>query len=228
MILDDMDYAVVVDPFKACFLVSEVIQNNVRKQRGIACAVYFKGKILLVTSSSAVEAKYHQKKPVLIAERFSRKHFHDYRLEVSIFGKHGKFTFLKIDKEHEFGKVGRSWVISLNLELPCSERKASENQFRGMQEFELLFKRDGNSTNVEVISEKPTELTSILGAPIIIENKQVKETQSGRFSVIGVVGLTSDLEEEKLCPCYLDLLDENTLGEWFAACSYSFNWTNIF
>ena len=215
-----MDYAAGVDPFKATFLVSEVIQNNVLKRRGIACAVCFKGKIFLVTSSSAVEAKDHSKKLVLIAERFSRKHFHDYRLEVSLLAKRGNFTFLKIDKEHEFGKVGRSWVMSLNLELPSSERKASENQFRGMEDFELQFKRNGNCTNIEVISEKPTELTSILGAPIIIENKQVKETQSGRFSVIGVVGLTSESEEEKLCPCYLDLLDENTLGEFCLVCAH--------
>ena len=110
--------------------------------------------------------------------------------------------------------MGRSWVISLNLELPSSERKAAQNQFRVMQEFELQFKPDGNTTNIEVISEKPTELTSILGAPIIIENKEVKETQSGRFSVVGVVGLTSDSKEEKLCPYYLDLLDKNTLGKF--------------
>ena len=210
----NMEYRVVVEPSKAIFVVSEVIQNNVLKHRGIACAVNFKGKIFLVTSSSAVEAKDHQKNLVLIAERYSRKHFHDYRLEVSILSKLGCFTFLKINKECEFGKVGRSWVISLNLELPSCERKASQNQFRGMQEFELQFKRDGNSTNIEVISEKPTELTSILGAPIIIENKEVKETQSGRFSVIGVVGLTSDSKGEKLCPYYLDLLDENTLGKF--------------
>ena len=209
----NMEYRVVVDPFKAIFVVSEVIQNNVLKHRGIACAVNFKGKIFLVTSSSAVEAD-QQKNLVLIAERYSRRHFHDYRLEVSVLSKLGYFTFLKINKECEFGKVGRSWVISLNLELPSSESKASQNQFRGMQEFELQFKRDGNSTNIEVISEKPTELTSILGAPIIIENKEVKETHSGRFSVIGVVGLTSDSKGEKLCPYYLDLLDENTLGKF--------------
>ena len=50
-----------MEPFKAIFVVSEVIQNNVLKQRGIACAVNFKGQIFLVTSSSAVEAKDHQK-----------------------------------------------------------------------------------------------------------------------------------------------------------------------
>lgn len=57
----NMEYRVVVEPFKAIFVVSEVIQNNVLKQRGIACAVNFKGQIFLVTSSSAVEAKDHQK-----------------------------------------------------------------------------------------------------------------------------------------------------------------------
>ena len=52
-----------------------MIQNNVLKQRGIACAVNFEGQIFLVTSSSTFEAKDHQKNLVLIAERYSRKHF---------------------------------------------------------------------------------------------------------------------------------------------------------
>lgn len=208
-----------VNPLKAIFFVSEVIQKNVFKRRGIACAVYIKKKRWLVTSSSALEEKDNQNKPEFIAERFSRRHFGHYRLlEVSIFKTLGNFTFLKIGKKSSGGKLGRSWLTILNLESPSSAKKESENQFFGtQQDVKLEFKRDGNSTNTEVITEKPAELTSILGAPIINEDKKMKKTQSGRFSFIGVVGLTSD-SVKKLCPGYLDK-DENALGKFCLVCT---------
>lgn len=194
-----------MDPFKSLFLISENVQNNLLKRRGIACAVYFEGQLFLLTSSSAISSKGNPKK--LIAERFSRKHFGDYRLEVSLFRKLGSFTLLKIDKGNENGEKGSAWVSGLNPESPSAERKRSASPFCGTQRFKLELKCHGNNTNIEVISGKAA-LTSILGAPIIAENKHTKTKHRGRFSVIGVVGLTS---EKKLCPCYLD---ENSLGEF--------------
>ena len=82
------------------------------------------------------------------------------------------------------------------LTSPCATEK-----------FKFKFKCDGERGTIELISEKPIEKTSIVGAPIIIE-------QSGRFSVIGVVGLTS---EKQLCPCYLN---ESILGESCFICAY--------
>lgn len=197
------------DPFKALFFISEDVQNNVLKKRGIACAVYFQEQIFLLTSS-AIGSKGKSKK--LIAERFSRKHFGDYRLQVSLFRKRGNFTLLKIDKGNEIGEKGSGWVIGLNPESPSPERKALASPFCGTQNFVVELKGDGNNTNIEVISAKAIQRTSILGAPIIVENKHTKKTQSGRFSVIGVVGLTS---EKELCPCYLD---ENRLGKFCLVC----------
>ena len=214
----EMDHEVDVEPFKATYFVSEVVQNNVLKRRGIACAVFYKDAILLLTSSSAVEETDNEKK--LIAERFSSKHFGDYRLEVSFFRQCGSFTFLRIVKEHKFGRMGRSWVISLNLESPSSETK-SATPFCGRQDqkIKLEFKRAANRTTIEVISGKTVDRTSILGAPIVIERNQMNKKHSGRFAVVGVVGLTS---EDKLCPYYWDLSDENTrsLGEFCLVCPY--------
>ena len=192
--------------FEALFFISEDVQNNVFKKKGIACAVYFKEQIFLLTSSSVIGSKGNSKK--LIAERFSRKHFGDYRLEVSLFRKLGNFTLLKIDKGNEIGEKGRGWVIGLHPESPSSERKALASPFCGTQNFAVELKGDGNNTNIEVISRKAIQRTSILGAPIIVENKHTKKTQS----VIGVVGLNS---EKKLCPCYLD---ENRLGKFCLVC----------
>ena len=193
------------DPSKCLFFISENVQNNLLKRRGIACAVYFKEQLFLLTSSSAISSKGNPKK--LIAEQFSPEQFGDYRLEVSLFSKLGSFTLLKIDKGNENGEKGSGWVSGLNPESPSPERKRSASPFCGKQRFEIELKWHGNNTNIEVISGE-AKITSILGAPIIVENKHTNTTQSGIFSVIGVVGLT---REKKLCPCYLD---ENRLGEF--------------
>ncbi|XP_067026413.1 uncharacterized protein [Acropora muricata] len=190
-----MDYTVDVEPLKATFLVKEVFQNGVFKLRGIASAVYFKGQVLLITSSAVVEATNDRKKH--IAERFSRKHVGGYRLDVSILGQRGDFTFLSIMKEYPRA-MRTGWVISLNLELPSSKRKAQGYPLSGTGEFKLQFQWDGST---QVIPTKPIDWTSIVGVPIIIKNKLSNKNQSGRFSVIGVVGST---REEKLCLCYLN------------------------
>ncbi|XP_074620442.1 uncharacterized protein LOC141879181 isoform X2 [Acropora palmata] len=194
------------DPSKSLFFISENVQNNLLKRRGIACAVYFKEQLFLLTSSSAISSKGNPKK--LIAEQFSPEQFGDYRLEVSLFSKLGSFTLLKIDKGNENGEKGSGWVSGLNPESPSPERKRSASPFCGKQRFEIELKWHGNNTNIEVISGE-AKITSILGAPIIVENKHTNTTQSGIFSVIGVVGLT---REKKLCPCYLD---ENRLEMLF-------------
>ena len=199
-----MDYDVDVKPLKATFLVKEEVQKSVFKPRGIACAVCFKGKIFLLTSSSVVDATDNRKKH--IAERFPRRHFGDYRLDVSICEQLGNFTFLRIINENARASMGTPWV-SLNLELPSSERKALGCPLSGTGEFKLQVRWDANSANIQVITTKSIDWTSILGVPIIIKNTQSNKRQSGRFSVIGVVGLSG---EEKICLCYLDQLDENT------------------
>ena len=195
-----MDYDVDVKPLKATFFVKEVFQNDSFKLRGIACAVRFKEKIFLLTSSAVVEATDNRRN--LIAERFSRKHVGDYRLDVSILGQLGNVTFLRIMKEYPRARsaMGTSWVICLNLEVPSSERKASGLPLfgTGAGEFDLQVQCDGST---QVIPTKSIDWTSILGVPITVENTQTNKKQSCRFSVIGVVGLNS---EDKFCLCYFD------------------------
>ena len=212
-----MDYETFVDCYKCIYFVSEEVQNNMLNRRGIACSVFYEGEKRLLTSSSAVEPTDNRKK--FIAERFSSKQFGDYRLEVSFLERRGNFSVLKIHNEHKFGKRGKSSVISLNLESPSDEIKELAKPFRGKRAVELQLKCDGNSKTFEVISKKGVDKTSIIGAPIIIENKYMRKKHSSRFSVVGVVGLTS---EEKLCPCYWDALDANTLslGEFCLVCAF--------
>ena len=171
----------------------------------MASAVSVNGQSFLLTSSSAIKDKDKQEK--LIFKRFSRKHFGRYTVEASFYGEFGEFTFLRI-KDTPKGNGGKFDIHRLNLELPPSESLNVLASPCGMEKFKFEFKCDGNIRKI-ALNEESIEETSILGAPIINE-------QSGQFSVIGVVGWTS---EETLCPCYWN---ENTLGEFSLVCTHSF------
>ena len=159
---------------------------------------------LLLTSSSAI--KDEDKKENLIFKRFSRKHFGRYTVKVSFHKEFGEFTFLKIKGTPQAN--GGNWSIDpLNLKLPSSENLKVLTSPCATENFKFKFECDGESGTIEVITKKPIEETSIVGAPIIIE-------QSGQFSVIGVVGLTS---EKQLCPCYLNA---DILGEFCLVCAH--------
>ncbi|XP_068705615.1 uncharacterized protein [Montipora foliosa] len=198
---------------KAIYLVSENVQGTLFK-RGIACAVSFQNETFLLTSSSVVKEVNASEKPKqLIAERFSRKYFGDYRAEVSILTTIGKFTFLKIVQECKCHKR-EGWSIGpfiFNVDVPSSEMKASGmSPFCGRQKFKVVeFECNGNNMNIEVKTEIPIERTSIVGAPIFNEKKNTQKRKS-KYPVnavhIGVVGLNS---EGRLCSYYLnkDVLD---------------------
>ncbi|XP_015770318.1 PREDICTED: uncharacterized protein LOC107348766 isoform X1 [Acropora digitifera] len=180
-----------MDPFKVLCFLSEGKQNKRFKRRCMASAVVVNGQYLLLTSSSAI--KDEDKKENLILKRFSRKHFGRYTVEACFLKEFGEFTFLKIKGTPQDN--GRLWYIRpLNVKLPSSENLRALTSPCAMENFKFKFKCDGEKGTIELISKRPVEETSIVGAPIIIE-------QSGRFSVIGVVGLTS---ERQLCPCYLN------------------------
>ena len=103
---------------------------------------------------------------------------------------------------------GGKWSIGpLDLKLPSSENLKALTSPCATEKFKFKFKCDGESGTIEVITKKPIEETSIVGAPIIIE-------QSGKFFVIGVMGLTS---EKQLCPCYLNA---DILGEFCLVCAH--------
>ncbi|XP_067056443.1 uncharacterized protein [Acropora muricata] len=180
-----------MDPSKVLCFLSEGEQHKRFKRRCIASAVDFNGQYLLLTSSSAI--KDEDKKKNLILKRFSRKHFGRYTVEACFFEEFGEFTFLKIKGTPQDN--GGNWDMRpLNLKLPSSENLKVLTSRCATEKFKFEFKCDGERGTIELISKRPIEETSIVGAPIIIE-------QSGRFSVIGVVGLTN---EKQLCPCYLN------------------------
>ena len=206
---------------KSIYLIRENFEDSVCK-RGIACAVSFKEEVFLLTSSSVVkEVKANEKPKKLIAERFSRENFGDYRAEVSIYKTIDKFAFLKIDKECKFINIREGWSTShrnFNVNVPSSQTKASAmspfcETLRQKKVKPVVFECDGNDTNIEVNTETPIERTSILGAPIVLKKKKAKKRKNDLF-VIGVVGLRS---EEELCSCYLN---QNVLGEICLVCAH--------
>ncbi|XP_067034511.1 uncharacterized protein [Acropora muricata] len=190
---------------KAIYLIRENFEDSMCK-RGIACAVSFQEEVFLLTSSSVVkEVKANEKPKKLIGQRFSRKHFGDYQVEVSIYTTIDKFTFLKIDNECKFSNVKEGWSTdhpNFNVVVPSSETKAlAKSPFCESlwpRAKSVAFECNENNTIIEV--NPPIERTSILGAPIFLETKTTQRRKSGK-RVIGVVGLSS---EEKLCSCYLN------------------------
>ena len=187
-----------MDPLKALCFLSEGEQNRQFKRRCIASAVVVEGEYLLLTSSSAI--KDEDKKENLIFKRFSRKHFGRYTVKVLFLKEFGEFTLLKI-KDTPKDNGGNWDICPLNLKLPSSENLKALTSPCATEKFKFNFKCGGESGTIKLIGKNPIEETSIVRAPIITE-------QSGQFSVIGVVGLTS---EKQLCPCYLN---ENILGEF--------------
>ena len=204
--IDDMD------PCKALCFLSKDKQNSEVKRRFMASAVNVNGQSFLLTSSSAIKDKDKQEK--LIFKRFSRKHFGRYTVEASFFAEFGEFTFLRI-KDTPKDNGGKFDIHRLHLKLPPSKSLNVLTSPCALEKFKFKFKCDGNTRKIER-SETSIEETSIVGAPIIVE-------QSDQFSVIGVLGWTS---EETLCPCYWN---ENTLGEFsLVSLIHSFRWTYIF
>lgn len=193
-----------MNPLKVVCFLSEGKESRQFKTRCIASVVNVDGQYRLLTSSSAI--KDEDKKESLILKRFSRKSFGRYMVKASFFKQFGEFTFLKIKGTPN--DKGEEWHIRpLNLKLPPSENLKALTSPCAVGQFEFKFKCDGESGTIELISKKPIEETSIVGAPIIIE-------QSGKFSVVGVVGLTRD---KQLYPCYLN---KNILGESFFVCDH--------
>ena len=193
-----------MDPLKALCFLSEGEQNRQFKRRCIACAVVVNKEYLLLASSSAI--KDEDKKENLLFKRFSRKHFGRYTVKALYLKEFGEFTFLKIKDTAKDN--GGKWDISpLNLKLPSSENLKALTSPCATEKFKFKFECDGESGTIKLINKKPIEETSIVGAPIIVE-------QSGQYSVIGVVGLTS---EKQLCPFYLN---ENILGEFCFVCAH--------
>ena len=193
-----------VDPFKVLCFLSEGEQKRWLKRRCIASAVNVNGQYRLLSSSSAI--KDEDKKKNLIFKRFSRRHFGRYAVEACFFKKFGEFTLLKI-KDTPQDKGGNWNMRALNLKLPSPENLKVLTSPCATEKFKFEFKCNGERGTIELISRRPIEETSIVGAPIIIE-------QSGRFCVIGVVGLTT---EKKLCPCYLN---KSILGESCFICAH--------
>ena len=194
------------DPLKALCFLGEGEQNRQFKMRCIACAVHVNPAHYLLTSSSAIKEE-DKKKKHLIFTRFSRNHFGRYTVQASFCKEIGEFAFLKIT--NTLKDNGETWTIGpLNLKLPSSENLKALTSPCATEKFEFKFNCDGESGTIKLPKTKRIEETSIVGAPIIIK-------QSGKFSVIGVVGLRND---KQLCPYYLD--ENVTRGEFCFVCAH--------
>ena len=186
---------------KAIFAVREIFQKQVYQTRGMACAVYVRGSIRLITWHGVL-ADYNNCNVVM--DRFSEKFSTDvqkYRLQKSTVKTYDNFSFLSVSCKENFA--------ILQSKVPGNDIKVSNLKaysFSGGETIEAEFKYNESKKEHELITtggeweKRVTEKTSLLGSPII----------DGR-AVVGVVGESAG----KLVPFFIT---EKEFGEYNSCC----------
>ena len=166
-----------------------------------SCRTYF------VTFSDVVAylESRGNKKPTEI-HSFSRKKKEGCHLVAnSTVNKFGPFSFLAINLESSPGLKTNPELTILNFQVPKQnlESEFEAYTFVGSETLKLKFVHQ-RGTGKFILSTKQKdrlELPSVLGAPIITENKAVRDKHlSSRWVVVGVMGLN---EEFELCPYFV-------------------------
>ena len=198
------------------------MNTGICQHGGMACTVMVGvGKSYrahFVTSSDVVAYLEFRgnKKPTEI-HSFSRKKKEGCHLVASAtVNKFGPFSFLAINFESSPGLKTNPELTILDFQVPKQnlESEFEAYTFVGSETLKLKFVQQ-RSTGKFILSTKQKdrlELPSVLGAPIIIENKDVNSKSSGsRWPVVGVMGLNEELE---LCPHFVTV---DIFGEfcWF-------------
>ncbi|XP_068689474.1 uncharacterized protein [Montipora foliosa] len=204
-----MTYTKVINPFKA---VCEVkIRKGVYRTEGFACTVLVKrGKteVAHFVTLSVVASDFN--KPTQIY-RFSRLHSGQYWLTVdsTTVQTFGPFSFLQVGPNMNSRAASSSgkddWeVICLAFQAPGVNTSSLEAySFVGSERLKLKLKFQGDTKTYKLeASKKDMQKLSraVVGAPIIVENKQIVASNSGRWSVVGVLGLS---EEGEFCPYFV-------------------------
>ncbi|XP_068682205.1 uncharacterized protein [Montipora foliosa] len=201
-----------VDPFMSvCGVRKEKIQG-IYQSKGMACSVYVKKDdkdvAHFVTWSGLTK---HLNKGTQM-NHYSKKRF----------GKHSA----SIDSESTVETFGHfSFFPAGSIFASLSPKKFRIITFRPLQQQEfttdleaycffgpeklklkLKFERDTQThkllTSDTSGTDRKLEWSSVLGAPIIVKNKDISARKSSRWSVVGVVGLNP--RERELCPYFVE------------------------
>ena len=206
-----MDYSQAVDPFKAVYVMRKQIPGSFSRfyhTEGMACSVLVKKdkkETMRFVTFSDVAKNINCNETLTQLHRFSRKN--EYRVSIGLTVKRfGHFSFLSMHPDID-RKTGIDFeVIILALRAPEEEELTSNLEvysFVGSKKLKLKLEFQGNKKTHKLVpkeDDKFFDVSSILGAPIIIENEEIKSSDSGRWSVVGVVGFS---EEGELCPYFV-------------------------
>ena len=187
------------------------MNTGICQHGGMACTVMVgvgkSRRAQFVTSSDVVAylESRGNKKPTEI-HSFSRKKKEGCHLVASAtVNKFGPFSFLAINFESSPGLKTNPELTILDFQVPKQnlESEFEAYTFVGSETLKLKFVQQ-RRTGKFILSTKQEdrlELSSVLGAPIIIENKAERDKRlSSRWPVVGVMGLD---EEFELCPYFV-------------------------
>ena len=206
-----IDYSQVIDPFKAVYALREQIPGSSSRfcrTEGIACSVFVekaKEKTMRFVTFSDVAKNIHCNQKLTQLHRFSSKN--EYRIPIGLTVKRfDRFSFLSMDRDI-VRETGIDFeVIGLTLRAPKKEELTSNLEaysFIGSKKLKIKLEFQGNSKTHKLVrseNDKFLDMSCVIGAPIIVENEEIKSSNSGRWSVLGVVGLS---EEGALCPYFV-------------------------
>ncbi|XP_068739746.1 uncharacterized protein [Montipora capricornis] len=191
-----------VDPFKAIYGVRKEEFKGIYQTKGMACSVYVKKDekqvAHFVTWSGVTRDLLN--KPAQV-NRFSSQHFGKYSASVdsnSTVETFGHFSFLPAGTI--FAKLPSDKVFVVAFKPFEQEEDLEAYYFVGSEKRTLKL---DTKTHKLVTSEKDKqklELSSVLGAPIIVKKKNISPRESGRWCVVGVLGLS---REGELCPHFV-------------------------
>ncbi|XP_068670817.1 uncharacterized protein [Montipora foliosa] len=195
------EYSKDVDPFKALYGVRKEEIKGIYQTKGMACSVYVKKDEYpvahFVTWSGVTRDLLN--KPVQVV-RFSSQHIGKYSAPVdsnSTVETFGHFSFLPAGLT--FPSLSSSFIVAFK---PFEQEEDLEAYFFVRSE-KLTLKLDTKTHKLVTFSEEDRqklELSSVLGAPIIVKNKNISPRDGGRWCVVGVVGLS---REGELCPHFV-------------------------
>ena len=196
------------------------MNTGVYQYGGMACCVMIndgksKGKMSFVTSSDVVASLKADKKPTEMHPFLKKKMKGCHLVVNSTVNNFGPFSFLSMHPPSSPGLKIKPELTCLDFQVPKQDHVSEFEAytFIGTNVWKLKFVyQTGTGKYILSTDKKELELSLVLGAPIIIENKDVNSKSSGsRWPVVGVMGLN---EELKLCPHFVTV---DIFGEfcWF-------------
>ncbi|XP_044172448.1 uncharacterized protein LOC114955817 [Acropora millepora] len=206
-----------ITAFRAIYAVKKKIQEGIHQHEGMACCVVVgnSGQMLFVTSSDVV-AKFKDHEPIEMHPSREEEKKGGQVVVCSVVKEFGPFSFLKMDTSklghagcaHEYARLDFKEIPEEKYEslFEAYTFDGSEN----LLQLEFQYKKIEKKLKLISIKkaknglkkgEMQVDMRSVLGAPIIVENTNVKSMRSSRhWSVVGVMGLN---DKSELCPYFV-------------------------